>query len=61
MSETRPAPRNPTMRYVILAALLVAVAVGRTVAWNFLAGRADERLQHHLARLAERGTVFTCA
>lgn len=55
-----PRSTSPIPRYAVLVAILLAVVVGWSLAWKVLAARADGELSRHIARIGERGTVFTC-
>ena len=55
-----PPPRRPLWRFLILAAVIVALPIGWTALWSYAASIADEALAGWIGREAALGRVYAC-
>jgi len=55
-----PPPRRRLWRYLVLAAVIVALPIGWTALWSYAASIANEALAGWIAREAAVGRVYDC-
>src|ERR1700758_3231231 len=55
-----PPPRRRVWRFLLLAAVIVALPIGWTALWSYAAPIANEALAGWMAREAALGRVYAC-
>ncbi len=55
-----PPPRRRLLRFLVLAAVIVALPIGWTALWSYAASIANEALAGWIAREAALGRVYAC-
>lgn len=55
-----PPPRRRLLRFLVLAAVIVALPIGWTALWSYAASIANEALAGWIAREATLGRVYAC-